>query len=69
MKEKQYILLVLFNILIGILIYYIRVLSIGTGRLTYKENVNSSTKWGMIQWTLKGDIFDRILQGKKCKIE
>ena len=28
MKEKQYILLVLFNILIGILIYYIRVLSI-----------------------------------------
>ena len=28
MKEKQYILLVLFNILIGILIFYIRVLSI-----------------------------------------
>ena len=28
MKEKQYILLVLFNILVGILIFYIRVLSI-----------------------------------------
>jgi patatin-like phospholipase/acyl hydrolase len=46
----------------------IRILSIGTGQISFKDDPIPSIKWGSIQWAIKGGIIDRIMDGPEYEV-